>query len=297
MAFYLTLAVLASLLMALGLVLMKSRADSLPEARGRKIFASVLAWIRDPVWIGGLGLQTAGYAFYVVAVAGAPVSMAAVMMQGGIALFVLFSVVFLHEHAQTREWAGIAAIVVGTVLLSLSLSAGTTEAAMDSRALAPLSALCAALAAAPFMAKRFSQNGAARAIASGVAFGLGSLYTKAMAETFLAATGAALALRVLGNPWVYAVVAANVLGIVMLQNSFGQARGITVLPLSSALSNVVPILGGMTVFGERLPPEPGAAMMRVGAFALTIAASMMLAAAPAPPRHPATGDAAISGRH
>jgi hypothetical protein len=41
---------------------------------------------------------------------------------------------------------------------------------------------------------------------------------------------------------------------------------------------VIPIMGGIAVFGERLPGEPFAAAMRAGAFALTIAASAALAA-------------------
>ena len=66
--------------------------------------------------------------------------------------------------------------------------------------------------------------------------------------------------------------------MVMLQNSFHQARGIITMPLSGALSNLVPIVGGMLAFGERLPNDPIAAAMRVAAFVLTIAASTALAA-------------------
>ena len=65
--------------------------------------------------------------------------------------------------------------------------------------------------------------------------------------------------------------------MVMLQNSFHQARGIITMPLSGALSNLVPIVGGMLAFGERLPADPIAATMRMAAFVLTIAASTTLA--------------------
>ena len=49
------------------------------------------------------------------------------------------------------------------------------------------------------------------------------------------------------------------------------------MPLSSACSNIVPIAGGMIVFGESLPADPIAAALRLGAFAMTIFASAMLA--------------------
>jgi drug/metabolite transporter (DMT)-like permease len=290
MTFFLTLAVFSSLFMALGLLMMKSCAAALPAAHGIGIPRAVLAWIREPRWIGGLGLETAGYALYVVAVSGAPVSIAAVMMQGGIGLFVLFSVVFLGERARAKEWAGIVAIVLATLFLTLSLSAGAPHSATHGRTLVALSAALAVIAAAPFAVGRLSQNGAAQAIASGVAFGAGELYTKAMALAFLNHAGAPLLARSAENPWVYAVIAANVAGVVMLQNSFRQARGITVMPLSSALSNVVPILGGILAFGEHLPAAPAAAAMRVGAFVLTIAAGATLAVVPEP-----TGDAGAGG--
>ncbi len=282
MTLFLALAVASSLLMALGLVMMKSRASLLPAARGFQIPRAVLAWISEPMWIGGLGVETAGYALYVVALAGAPVSMAAVMMQGGIALFVLFSVLFLGERAHAKEWAGIFVIVTGTVLLALSLSAGSPQSRVDSQSLALLSALLGLCAAGLFALKRLARNGSAQAIASGFAFGLGALYTKAMTENFLNTSGGMLLSRAIDNPWVYAVIAANIAGIVMLQNSFGQARGIVAMPLSSALSNVVPIVGGMVAFGEHLPADKVGATLRAGAFFLTIAASAMLAASPEP---------------
>jgi drug/metabolite transporter (DMT)-like permease len=277
MLIYLVLAVLASALMALGLLMMKSRAAALPDARGRGILRGVMAWLSDPIWAGGMGVQIAGWVLYLAAVAHAPVSMVAVMMQGGIALFVIFSAVVLGERARASEWAGIIAIVIGMILLSLSLSAGASQGAIDDRLVIALSIVLAILAAASFSRPRLARGGTAQAIGSGIAFGLAGLYTKAMTDAF-EASSADLAMRIAADPWVYAMVAANLTGMVMLQNSFHQARGIITMPLSSALSNLVPIAGGMLAFGERLPSDPIAAAMRVAAFILTIAASTTLAA-------------------
>jgi drug/metabolite transporter (DMT)-like permease len=277
MLLYLVLAVLASTLMALGLLMMRSRATALPEARGSNVIRSVLTWFRDPLWLGGVGVQTVGWALFVIAVSQAPVSMVAVMMQGGIALFVIFSVAVLGERARPAEWAGIVAIVLGMILLALSLSGGASQGPMSDRVIAGLTTVLAIVAAAAFTRPRFARGGIAQAIGSGIAFGLASLYTKAMTDA-LEAGGAVLAMRVIISPWVYAMIVANIIGMVMLQNSFHQARGIITMPLSSALSNLVPIVGGMIAFGERLPSDPIAAAMRVAAFILTIAASTTLAA-------------------
>jgi drug/metabolite transporter (DMT)-like permease len=229
------------------------------------------------MWLAGVCVQAVGWALFVTAVSHAPVSMVAVMMQGGIALFVIFSVVVTGERARLAEWAGIVAIVVGMILLAMSLSAGASQGAMSDRVLIGLTAVLAIVAAASFTRPRLARGGIAQAIGSGIAFGLASLYTKAMTDAFEAG-GAGLALRMAADPWVYSMLIANLIGMVMLQNSFHQARGIITMPLSSALSNLVPILGGMIAFGERLPSDPVAAAMRVAAFILTIAASTTLAA-------------------
>jgi uncharacterized membrane protein len=275
--FYLSFAIVASLLMSLGLLMMKSRSAHLPMAVGAKTIGAVVAWLRDPMWIGGLGVQTAGWAFYLIAVTRAPVSMVAVMGQGGIALFVIASVVILGERASQREWIGIGAIVLGMLMLTLSLNGGEIEGKFEPATLLTFSALLSLAGLVPMAVARMNASGAAAAILSGVAFGLGALFTKAMTFEFAAGDAVLIALQIVSNPYVYCMIAANIAGIVLLQNSFHSARAIIAMPLSGALSNIVPILGGMIVFGERLPAGATPAAMRVGAFALTIAAGALLA--------------------
>jgi multidrug transporter EmrE-like cation transporter len=289
MILYLSFAIAASLLMALGLLMMKSRSARLPMAAGANTIGAVVVWLRDPVWIGGLGVQTAGWAFYVIAVSRAPVSMVAVMGQGGIALFVVASVMILGERASPREWVGIATIVFGMLMLTLSLQGGEIESAFEAGTLLIFTALLALVGLAPMAVARLNASGAAAAILSGVAFGLGALFTKAMTLEFTAGAVASIALRVVSNPYVYGMIFANIAGIVILQNSFHSARAIIAMPLSGALSNVVPIIGGIVVFGERLPAGSTAAAMRVGAFVLTIAAGALLAGS----REQLPGDPAV----
>jgi multidrug transporter EmrE-like cation transporter len=277
LAFYLGLGLVASILLAGGLLMMKSHSAALPPAHGIGMLGAVLKWIRDPVWSGGLGIQAIGYALYLVALADAPVSLVAVMMQGGIGLFVVFAVMFLHEEANPREWAGIGGIVAAMVILALSLQGGAVQGKANAPVLYALAAIAIIVAVVPSSSTRLRQSGAASAIASGIAFGLGSVFTKALAEAFLAQAGTALMLRVFADSWLYFASAANIAGLILLQNSFHSARGIIAMPLSSACSNVVPIIGGMAAFGEALPADPLAASLRIGAFALTIASSALLA--------------------
>jgi uncharacterized membrane protein len=290
---YLATAVIASTLLAGGLLMMKSRAEALPQAGGRTIVRALIAWVRDPVWLGGLVIQSFGYALYIVALSGAPVSIVAVMMQGGVAIFVLFAVLILGERANSREWIGIGAIVTGMALLTISLPAGESAGSLDPRTLAEFAVLLLAFAALLAGALRSKRNGAGAAVWAGVAFGLGGLFTKAMTDEFLARSGAEFAMRLATNPYVYLAAGVNLAGLVMLQNAFHATRGIIAMTLSAALSNLVPIAGGMIAFGERLPPGHVAAALRVAAFLLTIVAAALLAGAHETPPSPPAVEAPV----
>jgi drug/metabolite transporter (DMT)-like permease len=274
---FLLLGMAASILLALGLAMMKSRGTALPPARGAGLLGAIGRWLNDPVWLGGLALQTVGYVIYLVALSGAPVSMLAVTMQGGIALFVVVAVLFLGERANPREWIGIGGIVTAIFLLGLSLAGGSTASVTNPPLLALLSLAAAVAALLTFTAERHHPAGVATAIASGMAFGMGSLYAKALVGTLAVVPMSSATFSLLTTPWTYLAVAANLTGLVLLQNSFHAARGIIVMPLSSACSNIVPILGGIIAFGERLPTAGGPAALRLAAFGLTILSGGLLA--------------------
>jgi drug/metabolite transporter (DMT)-like permease len=273
LVFALTIA--ASTLHAAGLLMMKVRAGALPLAWGAGMFRAVAAWARDPGWIGGIGLQLAGYLLYFVALAGAPVSLVAVAMQGGIGLFFLFAIIFLGERASAAEWTGIASVVLAMAMLAGSVSGGEAEQIANPFGLVVISSVL--LGAATVLGFRLGHGGYGAAIVAGVAFGLAALYSKALTQLFLAERDLTVAARLVCDPYLYLVGAANAVGLISLQNGFRRARGIVVMPLSSALSSLVPIAGGILAFGERIPSDPAAAALRVGAFVLTIAASALLA--------------------
>ena len=274
---HLLLGVFASMLMAVGLLIMKSRGPALPEAHRGGIARAALVWFRDPAWIASLILQTLGYLIYLAALTDTPVSLLAVVMQGGLALFLVMAVIFLGEHASRVEWVGIAILVFAMVAVAFSLGSENPSSRVDPRALAIATALAIIAGGIPNLDTRLRASGAAIAVASGFAFGLAALYAKALTCLMVADPGRAFLIRLAVNPYLYLTVAGNICGLVMLQNAFHRARGIIAMPLSSALSNLVPIAGGMLAFGESLPAEPRLAAMRIAAFVMTIAGGLLIA--------------------
>jgi uncharacterized membrane protein len=273
----LLIGLLASIMLAAGLALMKSRAETLPAAEGTAILRAIVQWICDMAWLSGLTLETAGYVLYFAALAEAPVSLVAVMMQGGIAFFAIIAIVLLDERVNPAEAVGIVGIMFAMVLLALSLQTAPLSGKLNSFSLALLSALTILGTMILCWATRLRSNGTAPAIASGVAFGLSSLYTKALADIFSTYSGYVIVIQAAASPWLYLMIVTNIGGLVLLQNSFHWARGIIAMPLSSAISNLVPIAGGILAFHESLPRDPMLAALRVAAFALTIAAGVLVA--------------------
>jgi drug/metabolite transporter (DMT)-like permease len=93
--------------------------------------ATLLPFLRDPWWVAGVALQTAGYGLYLWSLRGAPLSVVHTALTGGIAFFVVLAVAGLGERMRALEWCGIAGVVSGLVFLALSLTdegAGSTDA-------------------------------------------------------------------------------------------------------------------------------------------------------------------------
>lgn len=278
MAEFLAVGILSSILLAVGVLMMKARASVLPGAHGWAIAAAVRRWIQDPVWTSSLVIQVIGYALYVAALAHVPVSVMAVVMQGGIGVFVLLAVLFLGERANFLEWIGLVGMALAMTMLGLSLGTAETSHSPPVSTIAAFSMVALAVAIGSMAAKSLRANGLGLAVASGVCAGLGSLYPKAITDDLFggAELPRAMVLVVMSNPYVYLTMITNIAGLILLQNSFVRARGLIAMPLSSALSNLIPIAGGMVAFGERLPEVPTLAGLRVAAFVLTIVAGLML---------------------
>lgn len=278
MAMFLAVGVLSSILLAIGLLMMKARASVLPSAHGWAIAAAVVKWIQDPVWTTSLAIQAVGYALYVAALAHVPVSVMAVVMQGGIGAFVLLAVLFLGERASALEWTGLIGMALAMTMLGLSLGTAETSNPPPVFTITAFSMVSLSVAIGSMTVKSLRANGIGLAVASGICSGLGSLYPKAITEDLFGGAGLprAMALAVLSNPYVYLTMMTNIAALILLQNSFSRARGLIAMPLSSALSNLIPIAGGMVAFGERLPEVPTLAGLRLAAFVLTIVAGLML---------------------
>jgi len=262
-------AILASVALTVGLYFMKREAERLPSLDGGWRLGVWLAFIRNRWWILGLVLQIGGFALYLAALSAAPLSIVHTVMNGGIALFVVLAVFGLGERVRPAEWLGVSVITVSLIVLSISLSAAPAASGVAhgilpfSLALFLLSVLAIVIDPAPRRAIGLS-------VASGLLLGLGSVYAKGL-------TAAPSLLEAVKSAYLPLTMVANLAGFMLMQGAFQAGRGVVVMPLFSALSNLVPIIGGLVVFNESLPSHGVAAVLRPLAFALAIAGAGLLA--------------------
>lgn len=262
-----TLAVFASALLSVGLYFCKRQAERLPSLEGGWRLGAWVAFLGDGWWLFGLFLQTLGYGLYFLSLRAAPLSIVHAALNGGIALFVLLAVVGLGEDPRPIEWVAVVLITVSLVVLSVSLSAPALSGAEHGTLRFSL-ALVGATAAALVLDQ---QPGRAigLSIASGLLLGLAGVYAKGLANDLTLSGNAAL--------YLVLTIVANIVGFALMQAAFQSGRGVVVMPLFSALSNLVPIIGGIVVFGEALPNEEPAAVLRPLAFSLAIVGASLLA--------------------
>jgi multidrug transporter EmrE-like cation transporter len=262
------LAVLASTLLTVGLYFMKREAERLPSLGGGWRLAAWWAFMRNRWWRLGFMLQIAGYGLYFLSLRLAPLSIVHAVQNGGIALFVLLAVLGLGEDPRPVEWFAVMVITVSLIVLSLSLASAPAVSAAEHGTLL-FSLVVMALAALALALDPQPARTIGLSVASGLVLGLAAVYAKGLANDIGLTTDAALHLLL--------TVGANLVGFAMMQAAFQRARGVVVMPLLAALSNLVPIIGGVLVFGEALPSQEPAAVLRPLAFTLAILGAALLA--------------------
>ena len=255
----------------------KIGADRMPRIRlGGGHRSVVRAFVRSPIWLGGLAVSTAGWVLFLKAIANAPVSIVQPVLGFGLCLLAFFSVVFLHEQLRPLEWLGVGLMVGGIVLLGISGAQEGGRAAAVS--FFGLVAVSIAILAALGVAVRIARDGrriplpVVLGFASGVLVGLAALYTKAL---FLSlAAGAVIVTWAIFLPL---TLLANLGGLWVTQAGFQKGRALIVMAMNAVTNKVVTIIGGMAALGEILPADSRLAAARVMGFLTILTGTVILA--------------------
>jgi drug/metabolite transporter (DMT)-like permease len=265
----LVLALLSAGALNWGWVVQHAAAATMPPLSLRRPLRSLRLLFRDLSWLAGFLVGLAGWGLYIGALALAPLSLVQAVSAGGLPLL---AVLARRRGAvlDRRRWTAVGLAVGGLLLLALSLVHGSSASHHASwRAVALWVGVSAVLALGSAGSGALLAGGAGLGVASGILYAAGDVATKA-------AVG--------GTLWLVfaaALLAAHGGAFACLQLGFQRGDALATAGTATLLTNLVPIVAGLVLFGDALP---GGALgvARVVSFAAVVAGAALLATGAAP---------------
>lgn len=255
----LALAVVSAVAINGGYALQHAAASRLERLQVRHPLRSLAMLFRNRRWLVGFLGGIGGWAFYVLALRLAPLSLVQAASAGGIGVLALGA-----GRLRSSESAGVAAALAGLVLLGLSLGSHPPS---SRGAIGAVAAWIVVSAVAAAVVSRTLPAGAGFGTAAGVLYAAGDVATKA-------AVGGGARLW-----FVPVLLACHGLAFVCMQLAFQRGGRLATAGLAVLWTNALPILAGTVVFGESLP-DGAAGVARVAAFALVLAGAVALSRPP-----------------
>jgi hypothetical protein len=262
----LLLALLSAAALSYGFYLQHKTSGTLPAVTLRHPLSSLSVLFTNWKWLAGFATGLGGWALYIAALGLAPLALVQATSAGGVGLLALL--VQRGGGRLTRsERLAVAMSVSGLVLLGLSLTAGAGQAPAPGWA-APLgwvlaSAALALIAAIP--GRALLRPGAGLAAAAGLLYAAGDVATKAA----VGRTSPVLLFAVL-------IPVCHGLAFAALQMGFQRGTAMATAGVSGLLTNVLPILAGLTIFAEPMPGGAAGILRGLG-FAGAVAGAALLA--------------------
>lgn len=253
------LALLASLALNGGYLVQHRGSHGAPAISARRPLASVRGLLASRLWLAGTAAGLAGWGLHVAALSQAPLSLVQAFSAGGLALAVPLAARVTRSRLARAE--RLAVLVMGGALATLGIGAAATGTSVAAPAAMTVYLLvCAAGAALLAILPARRRRAHVLGVAAGVLYGAADAATKA-------ATGAAHAGLVHGllSPWAAAVAVASSGAFFCFQRGLQIGPALPVIALMTAATNVVAVLGGLTVFGESLGSSAAFSAIHAGA--------------------------------
>jgi hypothetical protein len=245
----LALALLSAFALNWGWLAQHGAAQSLPTLSLRRPLRSLRALFGDRTWLVGFVVGLLGWAFYVAALALAPLSLVQATSAGGIGILAALA----HRRGHDAQWPVVGVAMLGLVLLAVSLAGGDAHGAQASSRSVVLWLVASAAAAGLFVPVNLG-------LSAGTLYAAGDVATKAAVHQPL---------------FVVPLLAAHGLAFAALQLGFQRASPLATVGTSTLLTNALPIAAGIWIFDEHLPGGPLGAV-RMVAFACVVVAAALL---------------------
>lgn len=231
--------------------------------------------IRNPRWLAATALGLAGWPLEIAALLLAPLTVVQPCLAAGLVLLLWLGVTRLGERPGAREFAAVAAIVVGVAGVAWAAPERSTGHA-DATAIGIALAIVAIPIAAPFVLRRRARAAGTIAI---VGAGFGYAWTAIASKLLTDGLAAGSPLVAIG--WLATAGVSESLALVSEMSALGRRPATRVAPVMFAVQVLVPVVLAPLLFDESWAGTPGGGIAVGGFVALALGGTVALAGSPA----------------
>jgi drug/metabolite transporter (DMT)-like permease len=272
------LALAAALLIGVGLVLQQHVAEQVPNAYFLRL-RLIAELLRQRRWLAGLVIMVAGEILSAWVFGHLDLSIAEPLLATDLLFALVLAVPLAGERLRRSEILGALLLAGGVTALSVSRSVQAQEVHFGSAAYWPAAAGIGLIALLLVRAGR-RRSGVQRATLTGTASGLIFGISDALTRSTLQIVDARGVLAVATTWPAYALAAASLLAVWLMESAFNAAPLHASLPAITAAEPVVGIFLGVLVFGDVIRVSPGTLALQAAGIAALVAGVILVARAP-----------------
>ncbi len=258
----------------------KRELDKLPLIGSQKPLETVKAFIACRPWLEAQGLQLAGTLIKAIAVGLAPLSVVQPINTAGIAVLAVLAITRLGERPTLSDWLGIGTIVVGLIMLGRSLIGVPSKAFSYNPFVLWFFVIFFFIVAGVSLFNGITKKGEQApnliAVASGVLIGLTAVIIKLGWNDFGSRFWEHGFRHALLSPYLYMIIILPIVTLVLDQTAMQRGKAIVVVPITTGMSNLIPIIIGIVAMHEPMPRSAGMFLLRLGSIVFIIGGSVIL---------------------
>lgn len=258
----------------------KRELDQLPLIGSQKPLETVKAFIACRPWLEAQGLQFAGTFIKGIAVGLAPLSVVQPINTAGIAVLAMLAITKLGERPSISDWLGIGTIIVGLILLGRTLIGVPSKAFSYNPFVLWFFVVFFFAAAGLSLYNGFTKKHANApnliAVASGVLIGLNAVIIKLGWNDVGSRFWEHGFRNALLSPYLYIIILLPFVTLVLDQVAMQRGKAIVVVPITTGMSNLIPIIIGILAMHEPMPSSAGMFTLRLLSIVFIIGGSIIL---------------------
>ncbi|MEA2450969.1 MAG: hypothetical protein QOG63_2901, partial [Thermoleophilaceae bacterium] len=241
------------------------------------------ALFRQKWWTIGFAVAFVAWTFHVTSLSLAPLSLVQAVLASGFVMLAIIAERFFGFSVGRREWIGIGLTTLGLLLLGITSTEASTSSAHAGYPVGAAIAFEGGLVALGILAFTIGrsdrgrpQRGVLLGATAGLLFTMSHIGIKALSGQIDMSHPSTLL-----TPWFLVIIASFVGAFFASARSLQVGEAVPVIAVTSAISNVTAILGGVVVFGDPMGHDALTIGVRVLAFVLVVVAAALI---PAPVR-------------